>query len=48
MVGKGEVTGLDLEKLKQDLLPRWDFIIDFDNGKARDEAVEMMVAELAK
>lgn len=48
LVGKGEVTGLDLEKLRQDLLPRWDFIIDFDNGKARDEAVEMMVAALAK
>ncbi|EGC48754.1 salicylate hydroxylase [Histoplasma capsulatum var. duboisii H88] len=48
LVGKWEVTGLDLEKLRQDLLPRWDFIIDFDNGKARDEAVEMMVAELAK
>lgn len=48
MTGKGEKTGLDLEKLRQNTLPRWDFIIDFDNVKARDDAVEMMAAKLAK
>ncbi|KLJ12555.1 hypothetical protein EMPG_12416 [Blastomyces silverae] len=48
MTGEGEGIGLDLEKLRQGLLPRWDFIIDFDNVKARDEAVEMMIARLAK
>ncbi|OJD19242.1 hypothetical protein AJ78_00772 [Emergomyces pasteurianus Ep9510] len=48
MTGKGEKTGLDLEKLKQEILPRWDFILDFDNAKARDGAIEMMDAELAK
>jgi salicylate hydroxylase len=40
--GLGEETKLDLGKLRAKLLPRWDFIIDFDNEKHRDEAVEMM------
>ena len=44
--GLGEETGLDPGKLKEKLLRRWDFIIDFDNEKARDEAVEMMEREL--
>ncbi|PGH03838.1 salicylate hydroxylase [Blastomyces parvus] len=48
MTGGGEGIGLDLEKLRKGLLPRWDFILDFDNAKSRDEAVEMMDAELAK
>lgn len=48
MTGKGEETGLNLEKLRQKLLPRWDFILDFDNKKACDDAVEMMTAELAR
>ncbi|KKZ61485.1 hypothetical protein EMCG_03917 [[Emmonsia] crescens] len=47
MTGKGEKTGLDLEKLRQNTLRRWDFIIDFDNVKARDDAVEMMAVKLA-
>ncbi|KAF2229933.1 salicylate hydroxylase [Viridothelium virens] len=44
--GLGEDTKLDFEKLRANLLPRWDFIIDFDNEKHRDEAVEMMEREL--
>ncbi|KAK2606056.1 hypothetical protein QQS21_003574 [Conoideocrella luteorostrata] len=48
MTGKGEETGLALEKLKQNILPRWDFILDFNNAKARDEAAELMTVELAK
>lgn len=36
--GRGEETGLDLAKLKEKLLPRWDFIITFDVQKHRDEA----------
>lgn len=44
-LGKGD-EGLDLTWLKQNLMPRWDFIIDFDNEKHRDDAVRMMQAEL--
>ncbi|KAI2467336.1 FAD/NAD(P)-binding domain-containing protein [Annulohypoxylon bovei var. microspora] len=44
--GRGEETGLDLGKLRENLLPRWDFIIDYDNEKHLKEAVEMMEAEL--
>jgi salicylate hydroxylase len=44
--GLKEETGLSLEKLSEELLPRWDFIIDFDIEKHRDEAVEMMEREL--
>ncbi|TPX17863.1 uncharacterized protein E0L32_002964 [Thyridium curvatum] len=47
MTGRGP-DGLDLGSLKHKLLQRWDFIIDFDNKKARDEAVEMMRAKLEK
>ncbi|KJZ79206.1 hypothetical protein HIM_01357 [Hirsutella minnesotensis 3608] len=47
MTGRGAVTGLDFDKLRKELLPRWDFIIDFDNEKARNEAVEMMESKLA-
>ncbi|KAH9884877.1 salicylate hydroxylase [Xylariomycetidae sp. FL2044] len=42
MTGKGEETKLDLGELKKKLLPRWDFIINFDNEKHRDEAKELM------
>ncbi|KAJ5279594.1 salicylate hydroxylase [Penicillium angulare] len=45
--GLGEETGLDIEKLKAKTLPRWPYIVDFDNEKARDEAVELMKKELA-
>lgn len=45
LVGKG-VKGLDLGWLKQNLLSRWDFIINFDNEKHRDEALDMMESEL--
>ncbi|EGE85316.2 hypothetical protein BDDG_08261 [Blastomyces dermatitidis ATCC 18188] len=48
ITGEGEEIGLDLENPRQGQLPRWDFIIDFDNVNARDESVEMMIAELAK
>ncbi|PYH98987.1 FAD/NAD(P)-binding domain-containing protein [Aspergillus ellipticus CBS 707.79] len=44
--GLGEETGLDLGKLRGKLLPRWDFIVDFDNEKHRDEAVEMFEREV--
>lgn len=43
-LGKGE-EGLDLAWLKGNLLPRWDFIVDFNNEKHRDEAVRMMQSE---
>lgn len=40
--GLGEDTGLDFDKIREKTLIRWDFIVDFDNAKARDEAVELM------
>ncbi|ROV97394.1 hypothetical protein VMCG_06904 [Cytospora schulzeri] len=46
VTGNGEDTRLDLEKLREKLLPRWDFIINLDIEKHRDEAVEMMDMEL--
>ncbi|KAI9686696.1 MAG: hypothetical protein M1822_002755 [Bathelium mastoideum] len=46
MNGLGEDTKLDLEKLRANLLPRWDFIVDFGNEKHRDEAVAMMERDL--
>lgn len=45
VAGLGEETKLNFEKLRAKLLPRWDFIVDFDNGKHRDEAVEMLKKE---
>ncbi|KAL9107051.1 MAG: hypothetical protein Q9227_007997 [Pyrenula ochraceoflavens] len=44
--GLGDETKLDSGKLREKLLPRWDFILNFDNEKARDEAVEMLATEL--
>ncbi|RYP43458.1 hypothetical protein DL770_011673 [Monosporascus sp. CRB-9-2] len=48
LAGRGEGTGLDLRKLREKLLPRWDFIIDFDNEKHCNEAVQLMERELEK
>lgn len=45
MTGKGE-EGLDLAKLRKNLLPRWDHIIDYDNEKHRAEAVDLLEKEL--
>lgn len=42
MTGRDDEIGLDLDKLKQKLLPRWDFIIDFEVEKHRDEALGRM------
>ncbi|ROV97817.1 hypothetical protein VPNG_08659 [Cytospora leucostoma] len=47
MTGKGEKR-LELAWLKPNLLPRWDFIIDFDNEKHRDEALELLETQLKK
>ncbi|KAI1204068.1 FAD/NAD(P)-binding domain-containing protein [Annulohypoxylon truncatum] len=46
MRGRGEETGLDIGKLREKLLPRWDFIIDFDNEKHLNEAIEILKVEL--
>lgn len=48
LTGKYAESGLDSKKLKKALAPRWDFIVDFDNEKARDEAVDVMKAEIQK
>lgn len=42
LLGLNADMGLDLHKLREGLLPRWDFIVDFDNEKHRDKAVEIM------
>jgi salicylate hydroxylase len=34
-------TNLDAEKLKAKLRPRWDFIVDFDIEKSREEALKL-------
>lgn len=46
MTGKGPEIGLDLAKLKEKLLPRWDFIINFDNEKHAEEAKQLLAKEL--
>lgn len=40
--GRNKEIGLDLEKNRQKLLPRWDFIIDFDNKQHCEDAVAVM------
>ncbi|USW55955.1 Putative FAD-binding domain, FAD/NAD(P)-binding domain superfamily [Septoria linicola] len=40
--GKNPEYPMDYAGLKGRLPPRWDFILDFDNGKARDEAVQRL------
>lgn len=35
-------VGLDLAKFRERLLPRWDFIIDFDNGQHCADALAVM------
>ncbi|KAI1779296.1 hypothetical protein F4818DRAFT_455364 [Hypoxylon cercidicola] len=47
LIGKGEQTGLEMKK-SGTLLRRWDFILDIDMEKHRDEAIRMMDAELAR
>jgi salicylate hydroxylase len=45
MNGKGEHTGLDLARLSKGVLPRWDFIVDFDNKQHVEEALEMLESD---
>ncbi|KAF3026646.1 hypothetical protein E8E14_014510 [Neopestalotiopsis sp. 37M] len=42
MTGQGKETQLDLSKLKEKVLPRWDFILNIDMKQHRDEAVKLM------
>ena len=44
--GKNPEYTMDFAGLKGRLPPRWDFILDFDNGKARDEAVSTLESRL--
>ena len=46
MQGFKPETELHLKTLREMLLPRWSFIVDFDNAKHRDEAVAIMDREL--
>lgn len=45
LTGRNEEMGLDPEKFRS-FMSRWDFIIDIDMKKHRDEALQMMEAEL--
>ncbi|OJJ99878.1 hypothetical protein ASPACDRAFT_1856455 [Aspergillus aculeatus ATCC 16872] len=42
LCGSREETRLGLRSLRSSLLPRWDFIVDCNNKKDRNEAVELM------
>ncbi|KAB8231598.1 uncharacterized protein BDW43DRAFT_312823 [Aspergillus alliaceus] len=44
--GLGETKRLNLADLRAKLQPRWNSIIDSDNEKHRDEALELLVREL--
>lgn len=44
-MGRGE-KGLDLQWLRQNFLPRWDFIIDFNNEKHLQESLNLMDSKL--
>ncbi|KAK6835048.1 salicylate hydroxylase [Apiospora arundinis] len=44
--GRGEETGLDLEKLQKQLLPRWDFILNFDVEKHLADALKLMAEKV--
>ncbi|KAI0966772.1 salicylate hydroxylase [Xylaria arbuscula] len=48
LAGQGEETQLDLEKLKEKLLPRWSFIIDFDNEAHLHEALKILGEKLQR
>ncbi|KAH9902344.1 salicylate hydroxylase [Xylariomycetidae sp. FL2044] len=45
LTGRGEQTGLEM-MAEGTLLRRWDFILDLDMGKHRDEAIEAMDVQL--
>lgn len=40
--GRSTEFGLSLQKFQEKLLSRWDFIIDFDNKRHREEALALM------
>ncbi|KAF3762120.1 FAD/NAD(P)-binding domain-containing protein [Cryphonectria parasitica EP155] len=40
LAGRDEAIGLDLDRLRGNVLSRWDFIVDFDIEKHRDNAVD--------
>ncbi|KAK6211793.1 hypothetical protein LQW54_005652 [Pestalotiopsis sp. IQ-011] len=42
ITGQGEETQLDLHRLKEKVLPRWDFILNIDMEKHRDDAIKLM------
>lgn len=42
ITGQAEETQLDLQKLREKVLPRWDFIINIDMEKHRDDAIKLM------
>lgn len=47
LTGRGEDTGMDLDRLQERLLPRWDFIVNFDVEKHRSEAIQRMDSALS-
>lgn len=47
LMGVDESAGMDPVKLKEALLHRWDFILDFDMPQHREEAISLMTQQLA-
>ena len=48
MTGRNPEVKLDPEALRKCMTTRWDFIVDFDVKKHRDQAIGMMKEELEK
>lgn len=46
LTGRGKDTGMDLGKLQEKLLPRWDFIVNFDVKEHLDEAMSKFERKL--
>lgn len=46
--GRNPEYSMDIAGLRGKLKPRWDFILDFDNAKARDEAVAMFQSRISR
>lgn len=48
LTGRGEETGMDLERLQEKLLPRWDFIVNFNIADHIHDAKQRLDNKLKK
>lgn len=48
LTGRGKETGMDLERLQEKLLPRWDFIVNFDVGDHINDARQRLNNKLKR